>query len=665
MEESKNNSYCFEKNLWGNYELLHSRRTKNNECFNGLMHLFSKIIKAEDTYIKALDLTEIKKSLKNIDTNSFIVKSFGFLVFNIQTQIEQLRTNLEIIKNSIIEHIKSSKGDEEKKELNDYNELIKSYSNYKNAKSSSKKKKENYYSSIKGLLELLNQTDKNNSFYTIKLSRAKKEVKGNLDAYKMSVDETNKLLAEFNSKQKNILKSYESMEIKESNLLIEILRVYYVQQKANNNIFFSKIEEMEKYISSLKSTMYSDIEKMTNSSTKISTYDEKKVSFIEYDLKIDMKINTVDDRKHYIEKIQEIQKLIPGVFSNIDLKLENKICDLEDSLMNHLNKDSEITDDIMNKIKEYLNDPAIHHNFLVVLSKIRSNGNFNKPENVIKNLGDIFNKILNEAEKNKNYNIAQNCLILSQTFYYQNSNNEKIYITEFIKNNEWLKKPDFWEGLIEKKIEEELNKFNNGFELMSEDTKDDRIKNKSSNLIFSQILTYGKNMTLFVSEKEIVKQTLNKLIKKYFISKDQVNIIFATVFAEEQKKEENKIDNINENKEKNEENKIDNTNENKEKNEENKIDNTNENKEKNEENKIDNINENKEKNEENKMEENQNNIINDNKIDKEEDKKNDNKEFNKEKNKEDNNDDKKDDNKTEDKEDHKKSEYVDLDGNDF
>ena len=620
MEETENYPYCFEKNLWGNYEYLHIRRSKNNECFNSLIHLFEKINKAKEGYIKAVNLTEIKNSLKNIDENDFIVQSFKCFISYIEMQIQQLDLNIKVTKNNIIEYIKTIKSEEQKNELSYYNDLQKSYSNYTNAKNSSNKYKEKYYKSVKILIDSLDQSQKGNQFHDLFFSK-KKNVKSNLETYKTSINDANKFLAEFKSKQKEILKNYEKAEIRESELLVAVLKNYLELQKTHNNIYREQIKKFEDQLSPLNKIKFSDIEKMTNISTKFSTYDEKELSFIDYDLKMSMGVNSIDDRKHYIQKIKEVQNLIEGIFSNIDLELENKICELEELLMKYIGEENEITDDIMNKIKEFTNDPATHMNFILVLNKIRCNGNFQKSEYIIKNLGDIFNKILNTAEKNNDYDTAQNCLILSQTFYFQNSNNEKIYVKEYIKNNEWLKTPDFWKLMIEKKIDEELNKFKNGFEVMLENEKDNRLKSKFSTLVFSHILTFGKNMVMFIKEKEVIKQVLNELIKKHSLNEEQAEFIFNIVFSE-QNNEETEKDSKNENKEKikeyeNGETINKNTDDNKEdkindKNEDNKNDNkVNNEEDKKDVKKDDNLEEKKENKEDNKKDENKENNIND------------------------------------------------------
>ena len=80
-----------------------------------------------------------------------------------------------------------------------------------------------------------------------------------------------------------------------------------------------------------------------------------------------------------------------------------------------------------NKIKEYIKNIKMHEYFLILLSKSRSKNNYDQSKILIDFFGDILNYILDISEKTNNFNNAKNCIILSQTFYY-NDNGYKYYI---------------------------------------------------------------------------------------------------------------------------------------------------------------------------------------------------------------------------------------------
>ena len=84
---------------------------------------------------------------------------------------------------------------------------------------------------------------------------------------------------------------------------------------------------------------------------------------------------------------------------------------------------------------------------MVILSKQRTYGRYCRTKQLINDLGIMLNSIINISHNSLNYNIVKTCIILSQTFYYEEKKN-KIYLYTIINNNKWLKTPDFWRSII-------------------------------------------------------------------------------------------------------------------------------------------------------------------------------------------------------------------------
>ena len=151
-------------------------------------------------------------------------------------------------------------------------------------------------------------------------------------------------------------------------------------------------------------------------------------------------------------------------------------------------------------------------------------------------LGNIFNIILNEAEKNNNFNNAKNCIILSQTFYYDNKG-EKYYVLENIRNHRWLSSPDYWIKTIDLMLEPEFNKL---IERYPEITKEDIINNtekitnsfkkKIGDIIYSQILPFVNNMKEFgITLVKIVEIAEDIMLKYDFLSEEEKNSVFSLI----------------------------------------------------------------------------------------------------------------------------------------
>jgi hypothetical protein len=116
------------------------------------------------------------------------------------------------------------------------------------------------------------------------------------------------------------------------------------------------------------------------------------------------------------------------------------------------------------ELLEYLNESSFKSYFLVILSRQRTKGRFQRSETLIHDLKEILDHILDIAEKEKDFDNAKNCIILSQTFYHEKKKGKKkkkIYLFDYIKNNKWLKDLNFWEGIIEEMIQIEIKKNEN------------------------------------------------------------------------------------------------------------------------------------------------------------------------------------------------------------
>ena len=178
-------------------------------------------------------------------------------------------------------------------------------------------------------------------------------------------------------------------------------------------------------------------------------------------------------------------------------------------------------------------------------------------------IGKLLNEILSKFEQDNDYFTAKNCIILSQTFYY-NYQNEKVYLKAYIQNNKIFKNQKFWEMLLDSLIKDnEIN--SNG--------------NHKEN-IFGNVYTLINNMFDFGLNEQEIKLIIEPKIKLYNLDNnhlENINELFKLkaeneTFIEENKKYEKYIKEIVEkynkeiteemqNKEKNE-NKINSSNDN-------------------------------------------------------------------------------------------------------
>ena len=151
------------------------------------------------------------------------------------------------------------------------------------------------------------------------------------------------------------------------------------------------------------------------------------------------------------EVIVVFQKLFKYIRTDLNMEEEEKKNNFR-IITSKLFSQSEkafLTQKEINEIIKYLKDKTYRNYLITMLTKHRTK-TYKKSEKIINDLAELFNFILEISEKDKDFEMALNCIILSQTFYYEKINkfknkNDKIYLIEGIKGNEWVNTVDFWE----------------------------------------------------------------------------------------------------------------------------------------------------------------------------------------------------------------------------
>ena len=193
------------------------------------------------------------------------------------------------------------------------------------------------------------------------------------------------------------------------------------------------------------------------------------------------------------------------------------------------------TEEEKQKLMEYLQQKWSQTYFLIYLSKQRTNGRFSRSEKLVKDLSEILNLILQTAESQNDYEAARNCMILSQTYYFEdkdeNGNAKKVYLLEYILEYKWLRTPQFWRGLIEEMTGQEIKKYSNmnpGEPSLFDETNE-KSRERLSNIAFSQLLPYCNNMKEFFMDDRIVVKIIDEFVEKYHIQKEWANSIYDVI----------------------------------------------------------------------------------------------------------------------------------------
>ena len=518
-EKEEMEKKTFEKNMWNKYEFLHKRYKKKIESFENTIEIFSRL------------LSSLKDHQKVIEFN-------------------QLQSNLELLKKILIDQFKKHKDEAKVAEKDTYNQLLKTLSRYTDSKTILEKNKTKYHQSVKvaelalknsKAMKVKNIDNSSESQTTIqKLEDKAKELsieaKKNYDKYVASLTEANKNREDAIEKQTKLLNLYQTFEEKDGELLINLLKEIHKRKKEESEAQNNLLTELNNSIGDIN--LLKDKISIIN-----SCYSDDKpdpvIPLIQYEPQIDFeKAANPEEYKINHEIIKALKSYIPDIMPNFDTEKENQKQEMRELSKKIFVTNIPFTAEEKNKLMEYLKQKWSQTYFLIYLSKQRTNGRFARTQKLVNDLAEILNLILQSAEQEKDYTAAKNCMILSQTYYFdekdKDGNVRKKYLLEFIINNKWLRTPDFWRGIIEEMINSEAKKYialnNNGESIFDEKNKDAR--DQLSNICFSQLLPYANNMKEFFMDDRIILKIIDEFVEKYKIQKELADSIYAGVISE-------------------------------------------------------------------------------------------------------------------------------------
>ena len=520
------------------YEKLQKRINDKSNFLESAFHSFSDLNKYLKDFLKQViqyntKFTSIIKSPEEQPIHETCKLIFQKLINDLEQNsivIDEYRTNL----NQLLTHFNQEK--------NIYEDLKRINKELDEEKNILIKNRDTYYKVARDAEKKIKIFVQNNMHNLSNLSPELKTELNNIvsnpikcyDNYTSSISKVNDLVIKFNNTQNYIFNSLPDLGNEDGVFFFRLVRLY-----------FQCLENCEKYLNSNKKQMNNSKTVETNSALKILIEEndnkkryEKKINLVQYQSDInfnncknrnefDICANTVDTINKYINK---------DIFKDYNYNQELK--NYEESILvkKLFEEKGELSDDMENNFLASLNDPSIYYTVIVVLSQLRTNNKLNKSKSLIKCLGKAFNKILDYAEKNKIYDHAKNCIILSQTYYYQESNEkEKIFLSEEIKNHKWLTSQEFWREFIDCMIRLEFSRLENDLNLpyFSADKKMNitkEIKSKFNDVVFSQLLAYITNMIYFIPDKKIVLKISDEFVQKYnYLSNSNLDTLFGII----------------------------------------------------------------------------------------------------------------------------------------
>ena len=645
---------------------VHNHYRYNNTYYKEFVEFIEKIKKVYSAFSDSISEILSKKYIFFDDNTSIFYSLMIYLKNHIQTESSEYKELSNHLTNEIIEKYKIMKANNEKTEGNLTKDYIEASKKLKKAKSKFDEYQNLFLTKMKDTEKLIyqeksikinEQTSQEIKEKNLIVSEAVQNSKKIEAKYKNYFKEVNSLVEEINGLENKLANFYKEAE---ENLLNRIQQNAYfllATIKTTNFKINYDIEEINKKILDKK---YGNEIKSVLESNKFNLSNLKKLEFKPYaptsSLKNSIKSSAqLKEMNINYDVITYLQDYFKDICPDLDMEEEKRRKKLRTLCAKIFEENQNYGKEDQNELLKFMHKDDYRNYFISALTKQRINGKYKREEKVFYELLEIMKYILDLAEKENNYDNARNCIILSQTFFFEKNVNgkiEKLYLMEFIKDNKWLAKSQFWKEFIEDEIIRDKLKFEE--ELKLKDNK----KNKGdvTKIYFGKLITYSHNMNMFGITKEEAFEIINYFMNKYEISKDMKDTVIVNLEAaysenKEDKKGETseKIENINNTKSENESGIIDNNiekglvvninsidnceNKNEIKNENNNILN----------NEIKNGNNNEIKNEVNNNENNNKNIDNNAKIEDKKEKENENV-------KDDNKDNEKKDNKSKDEE---------------
>ena len=550
MNNPNNPELSFEKNLWNQYGPLHDRLQKKIAYLSSVLTNFNSIHKVKKDYYR--NVRPLLKDGYNIQKCK--ESEFQNVVNIVNKNNEKFIEYEDEMYRDIIQCISELVG-KMKKEKGFYDDFIKNLNNYNDQKNNMEKLKKTYHDSTlnaeKKTIDLkeyeikkkLNNSETYNrqikvmeNISNTNLMTAAKDCK----AYVNSLENVNKFRVKLNKQQKELLKMYQDLEREDGELYSKVINIINTHRKKILDLTKGDLQTTETILSNINidRDLLSLVQKL-----KSRDYPEEEIKYEHYPTEIDFdKSNDIKDYKVYNETVKTMKNVIGNdIFKDYDENLEEKKNKMRELVVKYFDMNKSTDEKDKKELLEYIKDPRTHKLFLITLSKSRTNNRFCRGKDLIELLAEILTIILDNAEKTKNYDVAKNCIILSQTFFYlkekkdDSKEENKVYIIEYIRNNKWLSSENYWTEFCLFNLLKEFKKLENihsdiGLNIEKNQNINENIKKKISEVMFSQLLPFVNNMQEFGVNNNIIIKIIDNILKKYnYLNKESTETIFSVI----------------------------------------------------------------------------------------------------------------------------------------
>jgi len=553
MEEKiikRDYEHNFQKYLWNQYDNLHDRLTRKIGSLSKILGSFIEIFHVKKEYYKNLRPL-IKEDPPLLTEEENFQAAMRIVKDNNEKYIEFEEEMYNEIINKIrglIEKMKMEKSfyEDFKKALVFYNDEKVKMEKFKSIYHTNGKIAENamlYYQDLIIKKKLNDQILMNQAIEKSKLEAKNRLVvlSKDVSTYFTCLSGVNKMRQDLNNRQRYLLSTYQNLEWDDKNLYSEVMSIINKYQKKVLDYTGRQINDIE--IIQRAINIDKDIRGLV---AKLRKYDspEEEIPYEHFPTDVDFdKCVDIKDYKVCEAIVKEMKKSVDNIFNDYDEKLEEKKNRMRELINKFFDKNKTTTEDEKKQLLEIVNDERTHNLFLIILAKLRTNNRFCRDKFLIELLSEILFKILDDSKKKNNFNNAKNCLILSQTFFYYETpeNKNKIYISNYLKKHPWLQSARFWGDFILTQVLAEFKKLEDrskGGDKMNISLKKnipENMKTRIGEVLFSQLLPYVGNMKEIEVQPKIIVKIIETILEKYpFIDEAHRNDVYKMICSQEE-----------------------------------------------------------------------------------------------------------------------------------
>ena len=522
--------------LWDSYNKVENNLLFHLRGLKDFIYMIKELNKSMKIFSDNLKkVYDMNLSITTNESLSIGIENFHNFIF---TQFNTLDKYISTINTEIINPLNTLQEIILKKLNSNYKETISTEKNYESYITQIDFTRNKFHSRAKQvefkLLELEmfknnkdNDEDINDDFRRNEIDKMEEEVnnlisfaKDSEKIYLSYIKYTNRIQEDFIEIKKKNLNEIQSLEIQLGEKIKNCLNKYYIlQSNYCKNLNF----ETEKKIKLLEDVDINNDISIYIKNNRTNEIPPFKFDYVPYICKLDKQNNNNDETIKDInlkvkEKITQLfpeEKDISALKTKTDKEIENFI----DSI---LNGEKENVINANEENLKIISNKNLRRLFLKQLNKLRNNTHIVLNDISYKIIGNLLKECITHSYKDKDYISIKLIMVISTNLFKINkiSNRPRIFLHNFLINNQIWKDYYFWESLIKYDIIEEMHN-QKKYNLFLEEN--DVLKNlRIKDIVKSQLNTNIYNMITLEVNTSLMNKIINYFSNYYKLQKNVI-----------------------------------------------------------------------------------------------------------------------------------------------